>query len=397
MSFLNQKKLKNILIFRLPAYIYILLFISCYMPNQVTPWEVTGNIDYDKLIKEFGTQSLDNKIISRLKKPMPAVLRRELYFSHRDLDKWLDAYNNKERVTIVSGRGPSAKMHIAHLIPFITAKYFQDNYNCEVFIPLSDDEKYYVKPKLKYDEAEKFAEDNILDLIAVGFNPNKTKIHRDFQYTTIYKYAAKIAKHTTFSTAKAIFGLKNESNIGWVFYPAVQSAHIYLPQFLYGRHNTLVPIGIDQDPYMRILRDVAGHEELNFIKPGALHSKFIPGLSGNTKMSSSSENDVVLLTDNEKTVENKIKKYAFSGGRDTIKEHREKGGNPDVDVSFQWLKMMFEEDDKKLKTIYDDYKSGQLLTSELKQILIDKINKFLKKHQENREKAKKLVDKFILT
>ena len=66
-----------------------------------------------------------------------------------------------------------------------------------------------------------------------------------------------------------------------------------------------------------------------------------------------------------------------------------------MDVSYQWLKMFFEEDDKKLKRIHDDYKSGKLLTSELKQILIDKLNKFLRKHQQEREKARKLVDKFI--
>ncbi|HLC56841.1 MAG TPA: tryptophan--tRNA ligase, partial [Candidatus Nanoarchaeia archaeon] len=99
-------------------------------------------------------------------------------------------------------------------------------------------------------------------------------------------------------------------------------------------------------------------------------------------------------TDNEDEVSKKIKKYAFSGGRDTIEEHRKKGGNPEVDVSYQWL-TFFEEDDKRLEEIYDDYKSGKLLTSELKQILIGKINRFLKEHQEKRERAKKNLDKFI--
>jgi tryptophanyl-tRNA synthetase len=35
------------------------------------------------------------------------------------------------------------------------------------------------------------------------------------------------------------------------------------------------------------------------------------------------------------------------------------------------------------------------LTSELKQILIDKINDFLKEHQKKREKAKKEIEKFL--
>jgi len=100
--------------------------------------------------------------------------------------------------------------------------------------------------------------------------------------------------------------------------------------------------------------------------------------------------------DSPEVVEKKIKKYAFSGGQATLEEHRKKGGNPDVDVSYQWLRMLFEPDDKKLKKIYDDYRSGKLLTGELKQILIEKINSFLKEHQKKREQAKKQLDKFLL-
>ena len=112
-------------------------------------------------------------------------------------------------------------------------------------------------------------------------------------------------------------------------------------------------------------------------------------------MSSSDENSYIAMTDSVKEVEMKIRKYAFSGGRDTIEEHRKKGGNPDVDVSFQYLKMFFEPDDKKLKKIEEDYRSGKLSTGELKEYLIKKINAFLKGHQKKREEAKKLVDKFI--
>jgi len=104
----------------------------------------------------------------------------------------------------------------------------------------------------------------------------------------------------------------------------------------------------------------------------------------------------IYTVDSPEEVEKKIKKYAFSGGRDTLEEHRKLGGNPDIDVSYQYLRMMFEPDDKKLQKIYDDYKSGKLLTGELKQILIEKVNSFLKQHQKNREKAKKTINKFLL-
>jgi len=65
-------------------------------------------------------------------------------------------------------------------------------------------------------------------------------------------------------------------------------------------------------------------------------------------------------------------------------------------VSFQYLRIFFEPDDNKLKQIYEDYKSGKMLTGELKSILIEKINSFLSVHQEKREKAKDQLDKFLL-
>ena len=359
---------------------------------KITPWEVSGNIDYNKLVKDFGTSLINDKIKSKVEKCHP-LLRRGLYFSHRDFDLWLNDYKNKKNISIITGRGPSEKMHIGHLVPFLVAKSLQDKFNCNVYIPISDDEKFLVKEKLSFKDSLKFAEDNIKDLIALGFDPQKTFIFQDFKYTKIYPLAARISKRITYSTAKAVFGLKPENNIGWSFYPAMQVAHILFPQFKEGKHRSLVPVGIDQDPFIRLSRDIASHSDFKFEKPTTIHAKFLPSLHGNIKMSSSTEGSIY-LSDSEKEVERKIKKYAFSGGQQTLKEHREKGGNPDIDVSFQWLKMIFEPNDKKLEDIYNKYKSGEMLTSELKDILIEKINNFLKEHK--KRKAKVNLDKFIL-
>ena len=112
-------------------------------------------------------------------------------------------------------------------------------------------------------------------------------------------------------------------------------------------------------------------------------------------MSSSKHDTAIYTTDNAKEVEHKIKKYAFSGGKDTLEEHRRHGGNPYIDVSFQYLRHMFEPDDKKLRDIHNAYKSGAMTSGELKQITIDKINAFLKEHQKKRELAIKKVDSFM--
>ncbi|MFH1823292.1 MAG: tryptophan--tRNA ligase [archaeon] len=361
------------------------------MKNQMTPWEVKGDINYSKLVKEFGVTPISDSIKKKLSKCHP-LLRRGIYFSHRDFDKWLDASSKNKKISVLTGRGPSENMHIGHLVPFLVAKTLQDNFGCEVFIPISDDEKFFVKENLSFEDALEFSKENILDILALGFNPKKTFIFEDFEYTKIYRYAAQVAKRMTYSTAKAVFGLKPENNIGWSFYPAMQAAHILFPQFERGKHQTVVPVAIDQDPFIRLTRDVASY--FNFEKPTALHAKFLPSLYGEAKMSASdAASTVIYLNDPSKEVERKIKKYAFSGGRDTLEEHRKKGGNPDIDISFQYLKAIFEPDDKKLEKIHNDYKSGKLLTGELKGILIEKINEFLKKHRENRKKVN--IEEFL--
>jgi tryptophanyl-tRNA synthetase len=135
---------------------------------------------------------------------------------------------------------------------------------------------------------------------------------------------------------------------------------------------------------------------MGYYKPAQIHSKFFPGLTGmHGKMSSSEPSSSIFLTDSPEEVKRKVVKYAFSGGRDTVEEHRKKGGNPDIDVPYQWL-TFFEEDDKKLRSVRDDYVHGKLLTGEIKQILIDKMNSFLFEHQKKREKSKDKIEKFML-
>jgi tryptophanyl-tRNA synthetase len=34
----------------------------------VTPWHVEGDIDYDKLIKQFGTEKISSELLDRIKK-----------------------------------------------------------------------------------------------------------------------------------------------------------------------------------------------------------------------------------------------------------------------------------------------------------------------------------------
>lgn len=366
----------------------------------VNPWEVRGNIDYDKLIKEFGTKHVTDELIERIKKhtkDLHYMLRRKIFFSHRDLDWILNEYEKGNKFFLYTGRAPSGPVHMGHLVPWIFTKWLQDKFDVELWFQFPDEEKFFFKEDLSLDDTEKYTKDNMLDVIALGFDPKKTKFIVDTVHADLmYKQACKVAKKITFSTAKAVFGFTNETNIGSIFYTAMQAVPAFLPSVLKNKNiPCLIPHAIDQDAHFRVARDALA--KLGYYKPAAIHCTFLPGLKGmmeQGKMSASEEQTAIFTTDSPQTVKTKINKYAFSGGQATIEEQRKKGGNPDVDVSYQWL-TFFEEDDKKLKEIREEYKSGKLLTGELKAILIEKINKLLVEHQKKREKAKDQIDKFM--
>ncbi|MBI2673131.1 tryptophan--tRNA ligase [Candidatus Woesearchaeota archaeon] len=358
---------------------------------QVTPWKVEGAIDYNKLVKEFGTKLIDKALLKRIEKysKLNPMLRRGFVFSHRDLDLVLNDYSSGEGFFLYTGRAPSGPMHIGHLMPFYITKWFQDAFKVNLYIQIPDEEKFLAKKELTLEEVDKWVIDNILDIIAVGFDPDRTFIFQDREYIKgLYTIACRIAKKVNISTAKAVFGFNNESNIGIMFYPIMQN----VPTF-FEKKRGLIPSAIDQDPYWRIQRDIA--EGMGYFKTAAVHCRFLPPLTGiEGKMSTSESDTAIYLHDSQEDVRKKIMKYAFSGGQATIEEHRKKGGNPEIDVSFQWLSIFFEEDDTKLKKIHDDYKSGKMLTSELKAILVNKINDFLRDHARKKADAVKLIKQF---
>ena len=366
----------------------------------VTPWEVRGEVDYDRLVKEFGTERIDGKLLERIKKhtkDLHYFLRRGIFFSHRDLNWILDEYERGNKFFLYTGRAPSGPVHMGHLVPWIFTKWLQDKFDVELWFQFPDEEKFLFKEELTLEDTKRFTTENMLDVIALGFDPKKTHFLVDTIHAKLmYKEACKVAKKITFSTAKAVFGFTNETNLGAIFYTAMQAVPAFLPSVLKGKNiPCLIPYAIDQDAHFRVARDIL--PKLGFYKPAAIHCIFLPGLGGmmeQGKMSSSEEQTAIFTTDSPRIVKEKIVKYAFSGGQATVEEHRKKGGNPDVDVSYQWL-TFFEENDKKLKRIREDYKSGKLLTGELKNILIEKLNVFLKEHQKKREKAKDQIEKFV--
>lgn len=377
---------------------YELLYTDS-MTQKVNPYEVQEAIDYDRLIEEFGIKPLTKQELERIESlagELHPYLRRGLFFAHRDIKWCLDEYEKGNKFFLYTGRGPSGPIHLGHVGAWKFTKWLQDTFDVELWFQFTDDEKFLFKNQ-SYEEIQKWTKENMLDVAALGFDPKKTHFLIDTKHAGImYPEAIKVAKKITFSTIKGAFGFTDSNNIGSIFYTSMQTVPVFLPNVLRNeRRPCLIPLGVDQDPHFRISRDVI--EKLGHHKPAILHCKMMSPLTGpDGKMSSSSFDKEILLSDDAKTVKKKINKYAFSGGRETLEEHRKLGGNPDIDVPYLWLQY-FEEDNDKLKQIYDEYKSGKLLSGEIKAILIDKINEFLAVHQKRRQEIidNNLLDQFI--
>jgi len=366
----------------------------------VTPWEVSGIIDYKKLVKKFGTTLLSDKEIETMqeygKGELHLLLRRGLFFSHRDFDWILKMLEKGEKFVLYTGRGPSGHTHLGHLVPWIFTKWLQDIFDVELYFQMTDDEKFLFNQNLSFDETRNFAFENAKDVLAVGFDPKKTHFIFDSRLTpAMYRIAAEVSKRVTFSTAKAVFGFSNDSNIGMIFYPSIQAMPCFLPSVLKGENvPILIPAAIDQDPYWRITRDVA--PKLGYYKPAAIHCKFFPGLAEGGKMSASQPDTCIFTTDTPKQAKKKVMS-AFSGGRATVEEQRELGGEPDKCIVYQYEYYLFEPDDEKLKQMRADCLGGKLLCGFCKKNLAEKVYQFIAEHQERRDKiSKEMIEKMII-
>ncbi|XP_075101488.1 tryptophan--tRNA ligase, cytoplasmic isoform X2 [Nicotiana tabacum] len=346
----------------------------------VNPWEVSakdgGKIDYDKLIDKFGCQRLDDSLIQRVQRltnrPAHVFLRRGVFFAHRDFSDILDAYEKGQKFYLYTGRGPSSEaLHLGHLIPFMFTKYLQDAFKVPLVIQLTDDEKCMWK-NLSVEESQRLARENAKDIIACGFDVSKTFIFSDFDYVggAFYKNMVKVAKCVTYNKVVGIFGFTGEDHIGKVSFPPVQ------------------------DPYFRMTRDVA--PRIGYHKPALIESSFFPALQGeNGKMSASDPNSAIYVTDSAKEITNKINRYAFSGGQDSIELHRKYGANLEVDIPFKYLGF-FLDDDAELERIREEYGSGRMLTGEVKKRLTEVLTDLVERHRRARALVTdEMVDAFM--
>jgi tryptophanyl-tRNA synthetase len=367
----------------------------------VTPYEVRGTVDHDRLREQFGAQPITDALKDEIRDiagtELPPLLSRGVYYSHRDLAELLRKYRAGERFVLYSGRGPSGPLHTAHLMAFDLARWVQERFGSPMYIQITDDEKFWFRPHETRDGTRNWGMENLLDILAVGFDPKRTRVFFDTRsIATMYSLAVDVAKKIPYSTVKAVFGFPPSTNIGLVFYTALQTVPAFYPSWRAGRPvPVLIPCGIDQDPHFRVTRDIA--EPLGYPKPALLHSQIVPGLLGTEKMSSgaSEKDNALFLSDPPKEIDRKVRN-AFTGGRASAEEQRKLGANPYICSVWALWRTRFAENEEVFGRITEDCKSGAMLCGECKGKLLERIHPFLKGHAEKREKVREYAESLIL-
>jgi len=358
----------------------------------ITPWEVSEELDYKKTMENFGIKTIKN-IINNIETPHK-FFKRGIIFGHRDFDKIIKCIMENKEFSVVSGMMPSGKMHFGHKMVIDQLLYYQ-NIGGSIYIPIADLEAYWAR-NMDFETTKNLAiEEYITNYIALGLNPNKINIYLQSKNETVKDLAMKLSKKVNFSEMKGIYGFGGETNIGHIFAPIVQVGDILYPQIDKNKKMlTVVPVGIDQDPHIRLTRDIANRatksKEFNFIPPSSTYHRFITGLTGG-KMSSSKPETAIFLSDiPSKSLRKKIMSCK-TGGRETLEEQKKLGGIPENCAVYELFVYHLIDDDNELKEIYNSCTNGELTCGSCKKNCYEKLTAFLNDFKEKREVAKEIA------
>lgn len=444
---------------------------------DIDPWSSEVSTDYDRIIQQFGLETVPFAEI-----PNPSMHhRRDIIFAHRDLGNILQAHSRGEPFGVMTGLMPSGQMHLGHKMVIDQVRWFQEQ-GADVTIAVADLEANATRG-YSLAECRKVAlEEYVANYVAMGLDPAKTNIYFQSTRPIVQRMGFTLGKRTNLSEFEAIYGFQGDTNLAHVQAPLVQAGDILHPQLeeYGGLRPIVVPVGVDQDPHLRLCRGLAGktnwfnvNDRKNgglritvsvmdenqaivaqdktttkavfarivdslkglgygdivadanhgivdlpaatskdrylirmalltlersmggpgLLQPSSTYHRFAVGMTGG-KMSSSMPETTIFLNEDLKKMEKKFKR-SFSGGQSTVEEHRRLGGNPDIDVAFQYLRFFFEEDDAALEEIRRGYVAGDILSGELKMMTIEKAAAWLTKLAELREQNAHLVSDFL--
>jgi tryptophanyl-tRNA synthetase len=368
---------------------------------RLDPWSSSAieDEDYQRLIKEFGIEQFDDVLRSKFRDNR--FIRRKVIFGHRDLKFIAKAMEENQPWSVMSGIKPSGPFHLGTLTTALEIVEFQ-KMGAKVYYCIADVESYEDNG-IPFEEAEEFAVDNLADILASGLDPKNAYIYRQSKEPIVKDIGIRVSRLVTMNMLRAIYG---EKDFGLYLSAMIQVGDILLPQVREGVQPTVVPVGIDQDPHIRLTRDLTRRYykekkkdgkivQEEFFLPSATYHYLLPGLDGSDKMSKRNPNSYFTFNEPLESIERKVR-GALTGGRRNKQEQIELGGEPQKCMIYKILMYTFEEDDEKLAQDFTRCIHGELLCGEHKRECVEKVINFVKNHRKKKEKfidiAREILD-----
>ncbi|HEY6283766.1 MAG TPA: tryptophan--tRNA ligase [Nitrososphaerales archaeon] len=351
--------------------------------ERLDPWGTGAVKDYSRLQSEFGIEPVA-PLLPRFKKPSPH-LSRGIDFGQRDLGRILDAVDQNKPYAVMSGIKPTGDFHLGTKMTADDMVYFQSlSKKGTVFYAVADVEAY-ADNGLSFEQTSKIATRNVADILALGLDPDRAVVYLQSEELKVMQLGTVFSRGVTNNMLRAIYG---ERQIGLYLAALFQAGDILMPQLeeLGGPKPVLVPVGADQDPHIRLARDLAAryHDEYGFIPPSAVYHRLMLGLGGSDKMSKRSADSLLTLDDAPRDATQKISN-AFTGGRDTVEEQRRLGARADICPVYDLYRFHFAKDDEHVERVYHECTKGIRLCGECKQEVIGLVKTFLESHQKKRD------------
>lgn len=417
------------------------------MVEQINPWSSVPKVNINRLFEDFGIDPFEpqKKIIGDI----PPFMRRDIIQGHRGYDAISDAIVNKKPFHVLTGFMPSGHPHFGHLM-VMKEVVWHINHGGRGFISMADREAHAVRG-LSWEKCDEYAREYMSCLYALGF---KGEIYSQRRNNSLKDLAFEAATKINFSNLSAIYGFGPETELAHAVSVSMQVADILYPQLCGGVAPTVVPVGIDQDPHIRLTRDVTnalrqflvedrgthisiraktatqeamaavaaafpgsrkyeGHIDLpaghtvdevdsivrsieqqfggyGFLLPSSTYHSFLMGLQGG-KMSSSVPDSLVWFDDEDKDVKKKIMS-AITGGRPSLEEQKKLGGEPEKCSVYQLNKFHMMDNDAELKTMCEKCKAGELMCGTCKKETLERVRAFLKEFKEKRDETAHMVE-----
>lgn len=355
---------------------------------RIDPWSSELPADQAKLFGEFGLEEISDSLRKRFS--ASHLFRRRIVLAHRDLTQWIKAADDGKPVAIMSGIKPSGEFHLGSKQTAEEIVFFQHAFKCKVYYCIADLEAH-VDNGLSLEECRQTAIGNVADLLALGIDADNTYFYRQSREHRVTAMAYRLSRRVTPKMLAAIYG---DKPISLQMAVLVQMGDILLPQHedFGGPKHVLVPVGLDQDPHIRLCRDLAFKEKL--VLPSATYHKFIKNLKGEAKMSKRDPDAMIWLSEDLASVRRKFM-HALTGGRATAEEQRRIGGDISNCVAYDTFATHFEPDEKRLQKRFADCTAGKILCGECKTQMTEQMLEWLKKHQEKRARMMKKAERII--